>query len=179
MAHMLYNARLVTSRRSPSRALVQGYTLIEVLIVTGLILLLATIGSVSFMETLRQGKEERAFTRLVELAALEQLYFRDFEAYATFAELQSKGLIATQFAEDDTPLHNQQVAGARVTGFINDYQLNFELTADSFRITAQPIMAPQAVRARWRLLGRHEDLRSLYITEDGTVRYARTGKPVR
>ncbi|HYE77337.1 MAG TPA: hypothetical protein VEI97_05055, partial [bacterium] len=144
-----------------------------------LILVLATIGSVSFLETLRQGKEERAKTRLMELAALEQIYFRDFEQYATFDELQDKGLIARQYAEDDTVLHNATVNGERRTGFINDYVLNFEVSADSFRITAQPLMAPQAVRARWRLLGRNEDLRSLYVTEDGQVRYARTSRPVR
>ena len=157
-----------------------GYTLIEVLIVTGLIITLATIGTTSFLESLRQSKESRAFTKLQELAAMQQVYFRDFDRFATFAELQEIGYIAAQYVEDDVILHNPTTGdGSRGGAFIPDYQLDFAVQAESFRITATAMTPPQAVTARWRLQGRNEDLRGMYVTEDGVVRFAKNQRPVK
>ena len=171
MAHKLYGSRVV--RRH------SGYTLIEVLIVTGLVLIISTIGTVSFLEALREGKEQKAFVKLGELGALEQIYFKEHDRFGTFQDLQDVGYIASQYTEDDTILHDQTAGGQPASAFITDYVLDISATADSFQITARPVMPLDAVSARWRLLGRTEDLRSMYITQDGVVRYATNKRPVR
>lgn len=156
-----------------------GYTLIELLIVTGLLITLATIGTVTYLEALRQAKENRAYTKLAELAALEQIYFQNFDRYATFAELQDQGYIAAQYVEDDVLLHNQTVAGQPAGAFIADYELEFVIQSDTFRITASASTPQQAVAARWRLAGRQPDVRAMYVTEDSVVRLASNSRPVK
>lgn len=156
-----------------------GYTLIELLIVTGLLLTLATIGTVTYLETLRQAKESRAYVKLGELAALQQIYFQNFDRYATFTELQDQGYIAAQFVEDDVVLHNQTLNGLPASAFIPDYQLEIVAQTDSFRITATASMPQQAVPARWRLAGRQPDLRAMYVSQDNVVRFAANNRPVK
>lgn len=171
MVRSMYNIRTMTRR--------PGYTLIELLIVTGLLIALATIGTVTYVEVLRQAKENRAYVKLGELAALEQIYFQNFDRYATFAELQDQGYIAAQYVEDDVLLHNQTSGGQPAGAFIPDYALEIVAQSDAFRITATASTPQEAVVARWRLGGRQPDVRAMYVTNDTVVRWATTSRPVK
>lgn len=171
MAQQVYGRAGMTRRA--------GYTLIEVLIVTGLILILATIGTSTFLESLRQSKEHRAHLKLQGLAAMQQVYFQNFDRYATFNELKDVGYIAVQYVEDDNLLHNQTIDGQPAGAFIPGYELEFQVSADSYRIVATASTPYQAVAARWRLRGRTPDLRGMYVTEDNVVRYAANNRPVK
>lgn len=149
-----------------------GYTLLEVIIVAAIIGILLTIGTAHYLEVQRLAKEHLCATRLANIAAYEKMYYREYGQYATFQELQNRGFIDRAYTQSD------DIAGHAVP-FIPDYWLEFSVSTDSYYVIARPVQGDyDAVYVRWRLLGGQEDVRSMYVNQDGVVRYLRNNRPV-
>ena len=154
----------------------KGYTLMEVLIVATIVGILVSVGTVQFLEVKRRSKERLAAGKLVQLAAMERLYFRDFGGYATFEDLRVGGYIDFDYIyEDDEPLHYHRPA------YIPEYGLEFNIDEEGggFNIIAEPSLQQEHLwYPRWVALGGIPDLRSMYVEEDGVVKWLETGRPV-
>ncbi len=160
-------------KRKPDQ---KGYTLMEVLIVATIVGILVTVGTVQYLEVKRRSKERLATQKVAQLAMYENLYYRDYGDYADYQELREKGFIADEFLyEDDTLLHYERPA------YIPEYTLEFTIDNenDGFEILAVPVLQQAHTwYPRWILIGGINDLRSVYVEEDGVVKWLTTGKPV-
>jgi prepilin-type N-terminal cleavage/methylation domain-containing protein len=154
----------------------KGYTLMEVLIVATIIGILLTVGTTSYIEAKWRSKEKLAAGRLAQLAAYERMYFRDFGEYADFLTLRDDGYIDWDYIhEDDEPLHFHRPV------YIPEYTLEFELTEENagFIITAEPVLTEEHLwYPRWYALGGISYLRSMYVDQDGVVRWLDTDRPI-
>ena len=150
----------------------RGYTLLEVTIVAAIIGILLTIGTAHYLEAQRLSIEHLCATRLANIAAFEKMYYREFSNYATFQELQYQGFIdKTYTSGDDVMSHS--------TPYIPEYWMEFNIAGDTYQIIARPVVSDfDAVYVRWRVLGGQENERSMYIDQDGVVRYLRNARPV-
>jgi len=150
----------------------RGYTLLEVIIVAAIIGILLTIGTAHYLEAQRLSIEHLCATKLANIGAFEKMYYREFANYATFQELQDQGFIDKAYwAGDDVMSHS--------TPFVPEYWLEFNITGDTYQVVARPVISDNnAVYVRWRVLGGQENERSMYIDQDGVVRYLRNGRPV-
>jgi type IV pilus assembly protein PilA len=74
-------------RRRPTDE--DGFTLVELLVVTIIIGILATIAIQVFLEQRRKGFDAAAQSDLRNFAEFEEIYLSDFYGYGTLAELQA------------------------------------------------------------------------------------------
>jgi prepilin-type N-terminal cleavage/methylation domain-containing protein len=151
-----------------------GFTLLEMLVVAGIIVILAGIGSSSYLEAHRRAKEHLCATRMQQLATYEKFYYREFGAYAYYTDLQTQGYIDPQYVEDDNETHSNGVP------FIPDYQVEFDIRGDgTYMITAESVLTdPNQFSPRWRLTGGIWDVRPMYIDDRGVVRWAESDIPI-
>lgn len=150
----------------------EGYTLIEVIIVSAIIGILMTIGTAHYLEAKRVSVEHLCATRLANLAALEGMYFREYTIYGTFYQLIDAGLLDASYMPND----NVQ---STTNAYVPEYNLLFNVSEERFQIIAQPIHGDfEGVYARWRTSGGTEDERSMYVDETGVVRYLYNKRPV-
>jgi len=154
----------------------RGYTLMEVLVVATIVGILVTVGTVQYLEVKRRSKEKMAAQKVTQLAMYEKFYFRNFGEYANFEDLRNEGYIDEQYLyEDDDLLHYDRPA------YIPEYTLDFEIDNENFgfKITAEPVLQSRhAYYPRWTPLGGIEEFRSVYVEEDGVVKWLENGRPV-
>jgi len=149
-----------------------GYTLIEVIIVAAIIGILLTIGTAHYIEAQRIAIEHLCATRLANIAAFEKMYFREYAQYATFEELQTQGFIDKAYDSFDD-------VTSRSTPYVPEYWLEFNITTDTYQIIARPILEDfDALYVRWRTAGGQEDVRSMFVDQDGVVRFLRNKRPI-
>ena len=150
----------------------KGYTLLEVIIVAAIIGILMTIGTAHYLEAQRMAMEHLCATKLANIAAFEKMYYREFAAYATFDELQEQGFIDISYTQYDDVMSNS-------TPFIPDYWMEFNVSTDTYQIIARPVQADNdSIYVRWRNIGGQEDVRSMFVDQDGVVRFLRNSRPV-
>jgi prepilin-type N-terminal cleavage/methylation domain-containing protein len=151
-----------------------GYTLLEVLVVAGIIVILVGFGSTSYLEAQRRTKEHLCATRLQTLATYEKFYQREFGDFGFFTDLQTQGYIDTNYVENDNERHTNG------SPYIPEYKIEFELPGDgTFRITAVSALEdPDSFMPRWRLTGGIWDLRTMYVDDRGIVRWEENDMPV-
>jgi prepilin-type N-terminal cleavage/methylation domain-containing protein len=153
-----------------------GYTLMEVLVVATIIGILMSVGTVQYLEVKRRAKEKLAVQKLSVLASYERMYFRTYARYGEWDDLRTEGIIAWdyEYQSDDLTHYERPV-------FIPEYTLTFEIDSENggFRITAVPVLQqPHLWYPRWVILGGIDDLRSLYVEEDGVVRWLESDRAV-
>jgi prepilin-type N-terminal cleavage/methylation domain-containing protein len=153
----------------------KGYTLMEVLIVATIVGILVSVGTVQYLEVKRRAKEKFAVQKLAQLSAYENMYFREFGNYADFDNLKLEGYVDQSYYEDDEFRHYLRPA------YIPEYQMEFVIddTGGGFRITASPVLEDEYLWfPRWVALGGIQDLRSVYVEEDGVVKWLDSNRPV-
>jgi len=147
----------------------KGYTLMEVLIVATIVGILVTVGTVQYLEVKRRSKEKLAAQRLSQLAIFESMYFREFGSYADFDDLKIEGYIDEGYLyEDDELQHYHRPA------YIPEYELEFVIDDEEggYEITAEPVLQEEHLwYPRWVPFGGIQDLRGMYVNEDGVVRW--------
>ncbi len=151
-----------------------GYTLLEMLVVAGIIVILAGIGTTSFLEAHRRAKEHLCAARLQQLATYEKFYYREFGTFAYYTDLQTQGYIDPKTVEDDNATHTNG------SPFIPDYQIEFDIRGDgTYMITAESILTDaDQFSPRWRLAGGIWDVRPMYVDDRGTVRWTESDIPI-
>ncbi|MCX6646483.1 MAG: type II secretion system protein [bacterium] len=153
-----------------------GYTLMEVLIVATIIGILLSVGTVQYLEVKRRAKEKLAVSRLALLATYERMYLRTYGTYGEWDDLREEGYIAQDYnyQNDDLTHYDRPV-------YVPEYTLEFALddTNGGFRITAKPVLQQAHLwYPRWVILGGIDDLRSVYVEEDGVVRWLDSDRAV-
>lgn len=153
-----------------------GFTLMEVLIVATIIGILLSVGTVQFLEVKRRAKEKLAVQKMAQLSIYETFYFRTYGSYADWDDLRVEGYINWDYIEqsDDLTHYDRPV-------YIPEYTIEFELDNVNFgyRIIAKPALDQAHLwYPRWAILGGIDDLRSLYVEEDGVVRWLATDRAV-
>jgi len=146
-----------------------GYTLVEILGVTALVVIVVLMTQGMMRNYKRYSVEEGAVQRLKELARVETIYRYSNDptvnpegTYGTFFELQNSGLVPQIYDEDDDRRHtlNAFVPHYRLD-FVRSYEeRNLEPDAFQFMVVAIPL---------YNSLG----LRTFYVQEDGEVIYQR------
>ncbi len=113
----------------------QGITLIELMIVIGIIGILVAIAAPSYSQYVRTARRAEAQQELLKAAAeLEKLYGRRGSYTGALFTDDISGLSSTQFRVG--PLISRDENGTD-----GDYAMSFsDLTASTFRITAAPIV---------------------------------------
>jgi len=142
---------------------VRGYTIVELMAVSAIVLIVTTmaLGSVSTIK--RFSIEERAVTKLRQLADAQERYRYSSDptinpegTFASFEELQLTNLIANDYALNDIPSHT-------VNAFVPYYQLEIasspndtldEPDANHYYIVLTPL------ETKW-------NLKTFYMIEDG------------
>lgn len=145
-----------------------GYTVIELMAVCAIVLIVTAmaIGSVSGIK--RFSIEEKAVTRLKQLADAQERYRYSMDptvnpegTYATFAELQLANFIVDDYVENDVSSHT-------VNAFIPYYQIEIALSpnnlidepdANNYYIVLMPI------GSKWKL-------KTFFMLEDGETWHA-------
>jgi len=140
-----------------------GYTVIELMAVSAIVLIVAgmAIGSASTIK--RFSIEEKAVTRLKQLADAQERYRYSLDptvnpegTYATFEELQLSNFVLDDYVEDDVSAHT-------VNAFVPYYQIEIarspnslldEPDANNYYIVLTPI-------------GSKRNLKTFFMLEDG------------
>lgn len=146
-----------------------GYTLIEIIGVTAIVvfLVLATQGLIKNYK--RYAIEEMAVQRLKQLARAENIYRHSNDptvnpegTYGTFFELQNAGLIPAIYVQSDEKRHT-------VNAFVPHYQLDFVRSEELDNL--EPDAYKYLIRAipLYNSLG----LKTFYMQEDGEVYWKR------
>ena len=161
--------------RLPETRRPAGYTLIEILGVTAIIILVVFMTQGMIRNYKRYAIEETAVQRLKELARLENVYRGSNDAtlnpdstFGTFFELQNAGLIAEFYVEDDDYRRT-------LNAFVPYYRLDFmsgiedindigmgsqdEIEMDRFRLLIRAIP----------IYNYPLSLRTFYMNEEGEV----------
>ena len=73
-----------------------GFTLTEVMIVVVIVGILATVGYPSYQEYLRRAKRAEARNMLVQVAAEQERYYSDNNAYGTLTNLGYTGTVTSE-----------------------------------------------------------------------------------
>ncbi|MFH1677111.1 MAG: type II secretion system protein [bacterium] len=161
---MDFNYKNISSNGTPENNQV-GYTLLEILSVTAIIviLVLATQGMTKTYK--RFAVEENCVQRLKEIARHEHTYRYSGDPtvnpngfYASFFDLQNAGLVPDLYDQSDEKRHT-------VNAFVPFYQLNFmrsqeehNLDPDAFRYFIEAAPLPNSM-----------GLKTFYMQEDGEV----------
>jgi prepilin-type N-terminal cleavage/methylation domain-containing protein len=140
-----------------------GYTFIELMAVSAIVLIVAAMAIGSASRLKRFAIEEKAVTRLKQLADAQERYRYSLDptvnpegTYATFEELQLTNYISEDYVEDDVSAHT-------VNAFIPYYQIEIarspnnlldEPDANNYYIVLTP-------------LGTKGKLKTFYMLEDG------------
>jgi len=158
--------------REPNRP--TGYTLIEILGVTAIMIVVILMTQGMIRNYKRYSIEETAVQRLKELARVEQVYRHSNDptvnpdrTYGTFFQLQNAGLISDIYVEDDVRMRT-------VNAFVPFYRLDFysgiedvndiglgaqdEVEMDPFRFLIRAVPLPNPL-----------GLRTYYMNEEGEV----------
>jgi len=158
----------------------------EVLIVATIVGILVTVGTVQYLEVKRRAKEHYCAQRLGQLAVYENMYFKEFGEYTdkwnagssgdSFSSLTEEGYIDEQYLyQSDELQHYKRPA------YIQEYLLEFVIdeNQNGFQIIATPVVNEVHLwYPRWTPLGGIDDLRSMFVEQDGVVRYLDSGRPV-
>jgi prepilin-type N-terminal cleavage/methylation domain-containing protein len=142
-----------------------GYTIIELIAVSAIMLIVAVmaVGSVSNIK--RYSIEERAVHKLRQLADVEERYrnwghirLNEDSSYGTFDELVLAELIPNDFSEDDVKMHtvNAFVPYYRVDIALSPNDLNDEPDSNHYYVRLLPIPT------KW-------NLRTFHMLEDGEI----------
>lgn len=84
-----------------------GFTLIEMIVVTIIIGILATIGVISYSNNMEQTKAQQAENNLLAIAAAEQKYYEDWSTYCTNAEGGGAYSVAPYCDDNPTDLNSR------------------------------------------------------------------------
>ncbi len=142
-----------------------GYTLIEILGVTALVIIVVLMTQGMMHNYKRYAFEEKAVQRLKELSRLEHVFRYSNDptvnpegVYGTFFDLQNSGLISEIYEEDDERRHtvNAFVPGYRLEFVRNEEEMDLEPDSYNFLIVATPLYNSL-------------DLETFYVQEDGEV----------
>jgi len=152
----------------------KGFTLLEILVVTVIIVILVGAGAVSYMEVERRAKEKLCAERLQTIATYEKFYAREFGEYGDFINLQDQGYIDPNFVAEDNLSHSNGPP------FAPDYILEFVVPGDgTYRVDAVSVVEEtDQFSPRWRGLGGIWDLRTMYIDDRGIVRWEENDQPI-
>ena len=177
MTGKMANMKTLTDKRETIYRLRRGsggFTLMEVLLVASIIVILVSVGSVSYLEAQRRAREHYTASRLQELATYEKLYVREFGEFALFWELQEQGYIDPNYSEDDNTQHTVK------SPYIPEYTLEIDVPGDgTYRIDAVCVLDnSRDFNPRWRLVGGIWDLRPMYVDDRGMVRWTENDKPI-
>lgn len=129
------------SRSGSSR----GFSLLELLIVVGIILVIATIAIPSLLRSRQQANENAAVANLRTISNAEATYSVSGGRYATLSQLVSQQLLNDRFE----------------TGPVSGYRYTITSSRWAFTATAEPASAN---------LGRY----GYYMLTDGVIRYSTT-----
>jgi type IV pilus assembly protein PilE len=79
------------SHRDPEMSRQNGFTLIELMVVTAIIAILASVAYPSYTEHVRKGARRAAQAQMLELANREQQFLLSARTYATYDQLAATG----------------------------------------------------------------------------------------
>lgn len=124
-----------------------GFTLVEILVVTLVIAILATIAVPSVTAIRRKTWEQNAILKLQEIATAEKRYYAEFQTFGYFSELVEQGYLPQGYSTRF--FYNPLRWGESVLPFVDKYSLRFIIpyTPNSafFKIEAVP------EKDRWKL----------------------------
>ena len=120
----------------------EGFSLLELLIVVGIILVIATIAIPSLLRSRQNANENAAVATLRTISNAEAAYVASGGSYGGVSQLIS-----------------QQLLDERFTGAVSGYNYSITVGSFAFSVTATPV-APN--------LGRY----GYYMVTDGVIRYS-------
>ena len=147
------------------RKLIYGYTVIELLVVSSIVVILAVMALGSGSNMKRFSTEEKAVSRLRQLADAQERYkfsndpsYNPEGSYATFDELQLGNFIPIDYVEDDVRQHTVQafVPYYRLDILRSPSETDEEPDANHYYAVIYPI------GARW-------ELKTFHMLEDGEI----------
>ena len=118
-----------------------GMTLIEILVVMGIILIIGTLAIPSIRQVKRRHFEDMAMLKLKESGVAEKRYFQQYRHFGTFRELVQAGLLPPGYT---TKLwYYTPKTGISTRPFIENYSVRF-LVPDRpnslwFKVVAYPV----------------------------------------
>jgi prepilin-type N-terminal cleavage/methylation domain-containing protein len=157
--------------RSRSRSHVQGFSLVETLLVVAIVALLAAIALPSLIASLRSAREARAIANCRAVGSAQVAYFAVHNRFGIFNNLFGEQYLGPSFVRN--------VVGSGASEIISDtayrYKISFVLSADGITLDADPDVQFRSSHRWFRYrLGR---VVSGPSGGEGTLYYAPPGLP--
>jgi type II secretory pathway pseudopilin PulG len=120
--------------RSRSHSRVQGFSLVETLLIVAIVALLATIAVPSLIASLRSAREARAISNCRAMGSAQVAYFAVHNRFGIFNNLFGEQYLGPSFVRN--------VVGSGASEIISDsayrYKISFVLIADGITLDADP-----------------------------------------
>jgi type IV pilus assembly protein PilE len=109
---------------------IRGFTLLELLIVIGIVALLAALALPSYLEYVRKGKRGEAITALGDISLREERYRADNPLYGTMDQLTGSAANTTTY-NNQYKYFSVSISGQTATGYTATATRKGDLASDS------------------------------------------------